>query len=256
MNVTSPDIGHKELNDMMVKHELEDTWRRRYPNLKRYTFHKTNSKSASRIDYWLIPKALESLVTTANIVQVPSTDHSGTSIKLNTSECQRGPGTWKMNVNILKSDLFDNTFKLFYKSWREKLHLFKTKKEWWEATKNKIKEIAIEISSTLSKQKNIRKSKLAKQLQNEKNKTDPDKDVIKDLTLEYNQLRQDKTEGAKIRSRVKNYEEGEKSTSFFFNQEKIKSRNKLWYQIKDRNGHIKAGIDNILHEQAIFMRVF
>jgi len=72
------------------------------------------------------------------------------------------------------------------------------------------------------------------------------------LSKEYNDLWHKKTCGARIRARIKQYEEGEKSTKFFFSQEKVRSRSKLWHQVKDKNGNIKIGINNILDEQVSF----
>ena len=63
---------------------------------------------------------------------------------------------------------------------------------------------------------------------------------------------QQKIEGARVRSRIQDYEEGEKSSKFFFRQEKINTRNKLWHRIKGSDGQVKFGIDNILNEQRIF----
>ena len=68
----------------------------------------------------------------------------------------------------------------------------------------------------------------------------------------YKELWKEKGEGAKVRSRIRDFEEGEKSTKFFFQQEKIISRAKLWHQIKGADGKIKLGIDNILDEQTKF----
>ncbi len=47
-----------------------------------------------------------------------------------------------------------------------------------------------------------------------------------------------------------NYEEGEKSSIFFFSQEKSKGKSKLWRQIKDSKGNIKTKINDILEVQS------
>ena len=75
---------------------------------------------------------------------------------------------------------------------------------------------------------------------------------IKSLKDEHNLLWAKKSEGARIRARIKHYEEGEKSSKFFFSQEKTHSRKKLWNQIKNAKGEIKIGIDNILEVQVDF----
>ena len=62
------DKGTKELLDLMHDCSLEDVWRRRHPKQRRYTYFKTNSRSASRIDMWLLSKSLDSSVTKDHIL--------------------------------------------------------------------------------------------------------------------------------------------------------------------------------------------
>ena len=45
---------------------------------------------------------------------------------------------------------------------------------------------------------------------------------------------------------------GKNQLNIFFSLEKIHGRNKLWTQIKDSNGKIKQGLDNIMEEQIKF----
>ena len=116
-NTKCHDIGFKELSDLLINAQLEDTWRRRHPSQKKYTFFKKNSKSASRIDYFLVSKSIEHKVTKANIINVPLSDHSAVSLNINISDCQRGPGFWKMNTDILNSKVFQNTFEAFWTKW-------------------------------------------------------------------------------------------------------------------------------------------
>ena len=61
-----------------------------------------------------------------------------------------------------------------------------------------------------------------------------------------------RAEGARIRAKLDWYEKGEKSTKYFYNLEKTRSRNKLWNQIKDDQGKIKTGVDSILDVQTKF----
>ena len=58
-------------------------------------------------------------------------------------------------------------------------------------------------------------------------------DFLKQLTKKYyeNQL-----QAVKIRSSIKCFEEGEKSTNFFFNTEKKNASDKIWTKIKCKDG--------------------
>lgn len=248
----TPDGGIQELQFLITNNELEDVWRRRNPKEKKYTYLKKNSKSASRIDYFLISKTLEPYTLKVKNVIAPKSDHVAICISLKTTEMERGSGYWKMNIDVMNSILFDNTFKAFWKTWHKEINQYESKKKWWEITKIKIKEISIQVAKQLSKEKNIKLSQIEKALNKEKNRHPVDITEVNKLTNEYNNLWQQKTNGARIRARVKHYEEGEKSSKFFFTQEKIHSRNKLWNQIKDKNGQIKLGINNILEAQTEF----
>ena len=246
------DQGSKQLREIMIQNDMEDIWRRRYPSQKRYTYFKPNSKTASRIDYWLISQALSGSATQISISQAIRTDHAAISLTLRTSDCERGPGFWKLNNSVLESDIFDDTFKTFWASWKTSSDLFDSKKRWWELTKVKIKELSIEISKSLAKSEKIKISKTEKLLDEEKNKSNPDILVIAHLENILKEFWSTKSKGARTRSRTLWYEKGENSTKYFFSLEKIKARNKLWSQIKDKTGKIKYGLENILKEQVDF----
>ena len=61
---------------------------------------------------------------------------------------------------------------------------------------------------------------------------------------------------AKIRSLIKWAEEGEKSTRYFFNLEKKRGQEKLWYRIKSSDDNYKYDIDSIMNEQVEFYSKF
>ena len=251
-NVKSLDGGLNELNVLISNINLEDVWRRRHPHQKRYSFFKKNSKSASRIDFFLTPKSLDPNITASKITTAPLADHSAVCITLRISDCERGPGFWKMSTKVLNSEMFDNSFTAFWKSWQRTINDYNSKKKWWEITKVKIKEICIQVAKQSAKETNIKISQIEKALNNEKNKQIIDHEKINKLNNEFNNLWSKKTEGTRIRSRIQHYEQNEKSTQYFFSQEKIHARSKLWNQIKDSNGNIKMGIENILKEQVHF----
>jgi hypothetical protein len=54
-----------------------------------------------------------------------------------------------MKNSILKSELFQRTLEGFWSDWHLKKEDFKSKLEWWEQTKVKIKTLTIEVSKKL-----------------------------------------------------------------------------------------------------------
>ena len=57
---------------------------------------------------------------------------------------------------------------------------------------------------------------------------------------------------AKVRSRIKYFKEGEKSTKFFLNMEKKNISDKTWNKIRCADGTYKTDIHSILKEQTTF----
>ena len=105
-------------------------------------------------------------------------------------------------------------------TWKKKINEFDSKKKWWELTKVKIKEISIQVSKQLSKERNIKISQLEKQLNTEKNNNPVDTDKINNLTNTMENLWSKKVVGARIRARIKHYDEGENLPNSFLHKKK------------------------------------
>lgn len=74
------------------------------------------------------------------------------------------------------------------------------------------------------------------------------------LKQEIKEYYEKQLEAAKIRSRIKTFEDGEKSSKFFFNTEKKNAMDKIWTKIKCRDGTYKSTINAILNEQKYFYK--
>ena len=114
----------------------------------------------------------------------------------------------------------------------------------------------MEVSSNLNKfsKKQVIKN-LEKQLEVLKNKyseNNKNDKIIKTIEESIRNYYKKEADAAKIRSRVKWTEEGEKSTRYFFNLEKKRGQNKLWNRIKTTDGRYKYDIDSIKDEQVKF----
>ena len=156
-----------------------------------------------------------------------------------------------MNNNTIQSDLFKRTFESFWKYWKLEVNNFDSKKEWWEITKVKIKNLCIEISKKLNvKERDIKnlEAKLGELLENEVENTPEILNLKEKIKLYYDK----QSEAARIRSKINWYEKGEKSTKYFFDLEKKRGVEKLWTRIKTDDGHYKDDIDSILAEQFKF----
>ena len=84
------------LNNLIKSSDLEDIWRIRNPNHKKYTWFGPNK--ASRIDYWLTSASLNSQIEFVDSHYFPFSDHHGVRIEIKTNEIKQGKGVWKMNA--------------------------------------------------------------------------------------------------------------------------------------------------------------
>jgi len=244
-NTVRDDPGNIELKRILNTFNLEDVWRRRNPNKRSYTYV---GRAYSRIDMWLISQNLDSSVDKCEIIINPLTlkDHKGITLRFFSSQVKRGPGIWKMNEKVVKSDLFAVAFQQFWASWVTEKRKFKNIKEWWEMTKIKIKEITIWAATKLSKNKD-KIEDLEKDLANAIDTEDREK-IHKQIKDYY----ESKSEAARVRARVQWHEEGERSTAYFFSLEKKRATSKSWKKIKTADNRYSSSIDAILKTQADF----
>ena len=202
----------------MKQYSLEDIYRKRYPNKNTFTFSRGNSRS--RIDYFLTSAMLDGFIKDSAVVNFPFSDHDAIILQFDLDKSLKGPGIWKMNANTIQSDIFRESLEKLWPEWVNRINDYENILIWWEMIKILLKHLTIEISKSMNINK-YQVEQLEKRLNTIK---DSDKNVhkqeSKDLQKKINQFYEQQTEAAKIRSRVKHFEEGEKSSKYFFNLEK------------------------------------
>ena len=246
------DGGQSDLKNFMSNKNLEDIWRRRNPNTKSFTWCRGNKKS--RIDYWLISKTLDGLVQTVEHRPCPYSDHDLVFLKISLNETKQGPGIWKMNSEVIESELFKSCFYKFWAEWKLQKHLYSSVGLWWDLGKVKIKELTIWCSSKLRMEQNNERKVLEKQIIKLKQNPNYDSNFLQHLEIKLKEILDKEAEGAKIRSRVKWFEEGERPTKFFHAMEKTKSKGKSWDKILNKNGVIVEDASEIMKVQVDFYK--
>ena len=61
----------------------------------------------------------------------PFSEHSAVNIKLRTTDIEYAKGLWKMNINIINSELFRTTFRNIWNKWKEQKQHYDTN-IWWD----------------------------------------------------------------------------------------------------------------------------
>ena len=244
----SRDIGQIDLYRMMHEQDLEDVWRRRFPDKLHFSWNRGNKYS--RIDYWLVSKSLDSQINNPDYIPCAFSDHSMAKINLMTSFVVRGPSFWKMNASLLKSDLFRKAFTSMWREWLLHIHDYRNENVWWDLGKTKIRDLARWCSFKLKQDQITNIKRLESILRNSDENTD--RQVINKTRTKLKHMYEEIGRGAEVRSRVQWFEESEKPTRYFHSLEKCKGKEKSWDKILDDSGNTISGTDEILKVQVDF----
>ena len=246
----SRDLGQIDLNYLMSNHDLEDVWRRRFPNKLQFSWNRGNK--FSRIDYWLVSKSIDNQIENVTYIPCVFSDHSLIKMEVKTSTVTRGPGYWKLNCLVLESELFQKTFKSMWNDWLKSMANYPNLNTWWDLGKSKIKDLATWCAIKLKEDRTKDIKDLEKSLEHALENFDTD--IINDcrnrLKEKYNNI----SKGVEIRSRVQWFEEAEKPTRYFHSIEKCKGKSKLWDKIINNEGEILEDTDSIQNVQVSYFK--
>ena len=246
--------------DIMDEYLLKDIWRERNPGAREYSWFartvQAGERKASRIDLALISGGLDQKVEMVQYLSSLMTDHRAIYMVVQLNQNERGLGYWKLNTSLLQKKDFiekmnmelDNTIAASCE---------KSPIERWENIKTRIKKCASNYSREKSKENGLIIANLSEKVNLYEsllplNKTD---DEIYERTkheLEDKQL--ERTAGIMFRSKAKWYEEGEKSTKYFYALEKAKYNNKTCFKILNENQEEITKQNEILKYQQEFYK--
>ena len=96
-------IGLNEIDQIKVGFDLQDLWRKRFPNRKQFTWSNGQQTHQSRIDRIYIPSNWITKSSNANILPFSWSDHDLVTSTFDLPQNSiRGPGTWKLNTSVLQ----------------------------------------------------------------------------------------------------------------------------------------------------------
>ena len=242
------DIGQRDLKLISELLNIEDIWRRRNPSIREYTWSARGKKS--RIDYFLTSISLNSQIKEIKHTFAPYTDHDAVDISISTEELKRGRGIWKMNTSHLFDPQFKIEFTELWTNWQSRKHEYEDIKIWWDMGKRHIKTFSINFAQRAGQH---RQNKL-KEIEKIINQRQQDNKDYDNLKKEYEELFSKQTDGARVRSRIQDWEDGERSTKYFFSLEKQRAKEKAWTEILDKQGKLIHGTPNIQKRQTEFYK--
>ena len=139
---------------------LFDILRIKNPGERCFTYESSALKMKSRIDFFLIPKALI-VSKAADIKNAIAPDHKAIRLFLQFESNKKGPGLWKFNNSLLNDDTFVNLITTNYPIICRKYAYLTNLNLKWEMIKMEIRSLTIPYAK--KKARNVRN--LEKQLE-------------------------------------------------------------------------------------------
>ena len=121
---------------------LIDTFRATNPSARRYTWIKPNKKAKSRIDRIYISNAEAGKVLKTSFLDTSLSDHKMVELKMS-SETERGPGQWVVNVSILNDHKFREMNTNYWIEFQDYYDDFENLLVWWDAAKAMVRSAAM-----------------------------------------------------------------------------------------------------------------
>lgn len=220
-DIVRNDSSKTEMNKMLRQMNINDIYRRLNPASKTYTWRNVHGSKA-RLDRIYSTKNMNNHIISIESQIVTFSDHDMVTCKISisSSKHQRNRrGTWKLNVSCLNDDKLIKKLETFHINWRDACSVYRRKTDWWEQAKIEYKRILINYGIEKARMSKEECKHIEEQLTNLRQKQDRGEKVnnhdIMELTSRYEKIESDKLMGAKIRSRVQHFEEGEKTQHSF-----------------------------------------
>ena len=238
--------------------DLTDVWRSHHPNDEKYTWFRAKpTKMFCRLDFFLASNSIYDSIKSSEIIPGYRSDHSAVIIEIELDQTPRGKGYWKLNCSHLKNADY---IELIKKTITETALINREANPnlLWDTIKMAIRGESIKYGASKKKVMNDTLSRIEREIQYLEEKQisstlTPDQTNLLGLKKdELDQIINEKAQGAYIRSRAQNYEEGERNSRYFFNIEKRNSYKKSINKLKLSNSTITEDQSEILNEMRVF----
>ena len=272
--VNNPNAQEK-MQDIINELELCDIWRQMNPDLKRFTWRRSNPFQQSRLDFFLITDTVVSMVEDSDIVCGYRTDHSMVSLKLKLFDQPKRNTFWKFNSSLLYyqsylneiNTLIDNLI-IEYAALpyaRENIHNIPLEELQFTISDQlvldfilmKIRSVTIAYATMQKKNRNKEENNLMKEIEKLEKNENKNKDEIVRLEnkkAQLTEIRNNRMEGVLLRSKAKWIAEGEKISKYFCNMEKRHYVSKNMSKLTTENGEEVTDSKHIMNEVKEFYK--
>ena len=249
--------GAPELRQLLHKFHLVDAWRVQHPLVRAYTWHNKANTIECRLDkFYVSADLITGWTINSEIEPCHLSDHD--LIILNIEDTRNspgvGPGVWKLNTSLLKSDALAIKIINFWKYWQHRKSSFNTLGDWWDAGKINRQEVVKRYSQRVRQTEKEQRACVVNKyrlLAAQPNLSTSDTKKLADLRADLTHLDEQRSEGCQIRSRAKAVQNGEKPCRFFFQREHVRGNRKVMKALKTPHGRVTSQPE-LMQEQVRF----
>lgn len=281
-----------KLRLLMEEFDLHDVWRMFNPDTRRYTYRQKNQRALvqdgspeykqSRLDFFLISGNLLPFVKTCSINYGYRTDHSSISMSIDLLGFKKGRGLWKFNARLLRDQMFiekcseaikntqreylctpydSNYFENADLNSRQTMQYKISDDTLFEMILMSCRNTAISYAAFRKKHMNQQEETLVKDIaaaETDFSETnDPEAaQHLQAMKTELEQIREEKLEGAKVRSRGHWALEGERPTAYFCGLESRNFSEKFIPRLRTQDGFVSKQQDILNATADHFTKLF
>ena len=229
---------------------LVDVFRKQNQKAISFTWSNKDFSQASHLNRFYISSSLLQAVHGNKCFPCSLSDHDFANLFISPVNVSlHGSGVWKFNCSLLSDNDFINTMTVLITSEREKIPLFDSLEGWWDNLKIQIRRTCIDFSSRKRRQLLSERNSLTKRLLRAKSAVFAgDRNQVSNVNKLESALEaviNNECEGAKVRSRARWIEEGEKPTRFFFRLERKRAEKNIFESLFNESGEEKFSRDDI-----------
>ena len=249
------------IEDILAEYHLKDIWGTKNLNKKSYTWSTRDKSIQSRLDYMFTSEHAFDSICKSNILPQIFSDHSPVLLSYkDISSTRESLGLWQLNNCFLKEPEYIDLINTNVTNWVEEATTLDDTRMQWDYIKYKIRNASVLYGGKREKERH----KKDKYLESELTKLHIEAaaaDNLNQLELankinEYktalNILLQEKASGLILQSKIKDYEEGEKSNSYFLNLVALNKVKKTMTKLMKSDNTFTTDMKEIALEQAKF----
>ena len=241
---TVPSAMSRAFSDFMLQNGCADAWRFQNPNVKEYSFLSPVHRSYSRIDYLFVDSKLLPNVLSTQYHAIVISDHAPLSVDIRLQPHSKTRPIWRFNSLLLSDQSFCDQISSSIDSFLITNRTDSISHSLiWESLKAFLRGQIISYSANLSKQHNLKISRLTKSILNLDHQyaLHPTPELYKErlnLQTEFDLLTTKQEEHMLLQSRGNEYEHGEKAGRLLAHQLKRQAASRLIPQIRDTSDNL------------------